>query len=223
MATSLGQHETNRYFYDRISKFYDLIADGGERDARETGEAALAVRPGDHVLELGCGTGRSLVYFSNQAGADGQVTGLDVSTGMLKVAKERTETEPTAAPITFVEADARSIDPSVIADNSMDAVFASMTLELFPLEDIAKVLAEIRRVLKPDGRVGIVSMSVVQEPDHPSVLERAYVWMHQHFPHLVDCQPIDVDSHLQAAGFEIQKSQVIEIWTMPVSIVIATA
>ena len=213
---------SNRSFYDRISHSYDLIADAGEHKAREAGESALAVQPGDHVLEVGCGTGRSLVYFSNQAGADGHVTGLDVSTGMLEVARKRTERESTAAPIDFVEADARAIDPKVIADNSMDAVFASMTLELFPLEDIATVLAEVKRVLKPDGRVGIVSMSIVKEPDHPSVLERAYVWMHQHFPHLVDCQPIDVHSHLQSAGFKIQQSQEIEIWTMPVSIVIAT-
>jgi len=171
-------------------------------------------------LEVGCGTGRSLVYFSNQAGTDGKVTGLDVSTGMLEVARERTENESTAAPVTFVEADARAIDSQVIADNSVDAAFASMTLELFPLEDIAKVLSEIKRVLKPGGRVGIVSMSVVKEPDHPSVLERAYVWMHQHFPHLVDCQPIDVQAHLQSAGFHIQNSQEVEIWTMPVSIVV---
>ena len=222
MNKSLGQHETNRHFYDRISKVYDLIADGGEHKAREAGEVALAVKPGEHVLEIGCGTGRSLVYFSNQAKADGRVIGLDVSTGMLEVAKERTEKETTAAPVEFVEADARSIDPNVIPDNSMDAVFASMTLELFPLEDIPKVLAEIKRVLKPDGRVGIVAMSVVKEPDHPSVLERAYVWMHQHFPHLVDCQPIDLQSHLKSAGFRIQKSEEIEIWTMPVAIVVAT-
>ena len=222
MDNSRQQHETNRHFYDRISKFYDLIADGGEHEAREAGEIALAVQPGEHVLEIGCGTGRSLVYFSNQAGKDGKVIGLDVSTGMLKVARERTEKEPTAAPFEFVEADARSIDPRVIADNSIDAVFASMTLELFPLQDITKVLSEIKRVLKPNGRIGIVSMSIVKEPDHPSVLERAYVWMHQYFPHLVDCQPIDVHSHLRSAGFKIQNSQEIKIWTMPVSIVIAS-
>ena len=43
--------ETNRSFYDRISATYDLIADAGEHRAREAGEAALNVQPGERVLE----------------------------------------------------------------------------------------------------------------------------------------------------------------------------
>ena len=221
MSESVKHAESNRNFYDRISHSYDLIADAGEHKAREAGEVALNVRAGERVLEVGCGTGRSLVHFSNQAGDQGSVTGLDVSTGMIAVAKKRTSKETTASPIEFVEADARELDPAVFPDNSFDAAFASFTLELFPLEDIATVLAEIKRVLKPDGRLGIVSMSVVKEPNHPSLLERAYIWMHQHFPHLVDCQPIDVHAHLETAGFKIQSSEEIEIWTMPVSVVVA--
>ena len=222
MSNPAKHVESNRSFYDRISRSYDLIADAGEHKARETGEVALGVKNGERVLEVGCGTGRSLVYFSNQAGEQGSVTGLDVSTGMLSVAQKRVSKETTAAPIDFVEADARQLDPAAFPNDSFDAAFASFTLELFPLEDISTVLTEINRVLKPDGRLGIVSMSVVKEPNHPSLLERAYIWMHQHFPHLVDCQPIDVHAHLESAGFKIQSSQEIEIWTMPVSVVIAT-
>ena len=222
MSDTANHAESNRNFYDRISSSYDLIADAGEHKAREAGEIALDVSAGERVLEVGCGTGRSLVHFSIQAGEQGSVTGLDVSTGMLSVAQKRISKETTSAPIEFVEADARQIDPAVILDNSFDAAFASFTLELFPLEDIAAVLAEIKRVLKPTGRLGIVSMSVVKEPNHPSLLERAYVWMHRHFPHLVDCQPIDVHAHLTSAGFKIQSSKEIEIWTMPVAVVVAT-
>ena len=222
LMSDANEHlQSNRNFYDRISHSYDLIADAGEHKAREAGEIALGVENGEKVLEVGCGTGRSLVHFSKQAGQQGRVVGLDVSTGMLSVAKGRAEKEATNANIEFVEADARQLDPSVFVDNSFDAAFASFTLELFPLEDIPTVLNEVKRILKPDGRIGIVSMSVVKEPDHPSMLERAYVWMHRHFPHLVDCQPIDVHGHLKSAGFEIQSSEEIKIWTMPVSVVVA--
>ena len=222
MSKSAKHAESNRSFYDRISRSYDLIADAGEHKAREAGEVALGVSNGERVLEVGCGTGRSLVHFSNQAGEQGSVIGVDVSTGMLSVAQKRVSSEATAAPIDFVEADARQLDPAVFQNDSFDAAFASFTLELFPLEDIATVLAEVKRVLKPGGRLGIVSMSVVKEPNHPSLLERAYIWMHQHFPHLVDCQPIDVHAYLKTAGFKIQSSEEIEIWTMPVSVVVAT-
>ena len=41
---------TNQSFYDRISHAYDLISDAGEHKARETGEQALGIQAGEHVL-----------------------------------------------------------------------------------------------------------------------------------------------------------------------------
>lgn len=60
-------------FYDRISHAYDFIADGGEHVARERGLALLNVRPGESVLEVGYGTGHSLVTLANSVGVDGHV------------------------------------------------------------------------------------------------------------------------------------------------------
>jgi demethylmenaquinone methyltransferase/2-methoxy-6-polyprenyl-1,4-benzoquinol methylase len=56
----------------------------------------------------------------------------------------------------------------------------------------------------------------------PSVLERTYVWMHRHFPHIVDCRPIDLAALVTAAGFQIVKQIDMEIWTLPVAAVVAT-
>jgi demethylmenaquinone methyltransferase/2-methoxy-6-polyprenyl-1,4-benzoquinol methylase len=99
-------------------------------------------------------------------------------------------------------------------------VYTSFTLELFPAADIPVVLAEARRVLKPGGRVGVVSMATVR-PGHPtSALERTYVWMHRHFPHLVDCRPIDTEGVVAAAGFRVTAVEDLEIWTMPVRVVV---
>ncbi len=60
-------------------------------------------------------------------------------------------------------------------DDSFDAVFTSFTLELFPLEDIPKVLSEAKPVLKPGGRIVIVSMSLVKEGEHPGMLENSHL------------------------------------------------
>ena len=90
------------------------------------------------------------------------------------------------------------------------------------MDDIPAVLAEVARVLKPGGRLGVVSMATVNVGDKPSELEKTYVWMHQHFPHIVDCQPIDVVSLMESAGLNIQQKVELTIWTMPVRCVVAT-
>jgi demethylmenaquinone methyltransferase/2-methoxy-6-polyprenyl-1,4-benzoquinol methylase len=113
--------------------------------------------------------------------------------------------------------DARSLP---FGDGTFNAAFASFTLELFSLDDIPVVLAEVRRVLKPRGRLGIVSMATVREGEKVSLLEKTYIWMHRHFPHIVDCQPIDATGMLVEAGFQISRETDLEIWTMPVRVVV---
>ena len=80
--------ETNRDFYDRISHVYDHIADANEHNAREIGEKMLAIQPGELVLEVGFGTGNSVVHFAKSVGPSGHVTGIDASPGMRAVAEK---------------------------------------------------------------------------------------------------------------------------------------
>ncbi len=213
-----NQRENNSGFYDRISRAYDLIADAGEHRAREAGEDMLAVVTGETVLEIGFGTGNSLIAFAVSAGAAGEVYGIDISDGMQDVAGRKLQDRQLQDHVTLDTGDARQMP---YEDGKFDAVFSSFTLELFPLTDIPTVLAEAKRVLKPGGRLGIVSMSTVPSGEQASLLEKTYVWMHQHFPHIVDCQPIDAERSLAEAGFEIGQAKRIDIWTMPVQIVVA--
>ncbi len=208
---------TNQSFYDRISRAYDMIADGNEHKAREAGEAALQIQPGEHALEIGFGTGNSLIHLAQAVGPEGKVYGIDVSPGMLSVAEEKLADQGLDDRVELTVGDGRSLP---YKDNSFDAAFLSFTLELFPLEDIPAVLVEIRRVLKLGGRLGVVSMATVREGQHTSLLEQTYVWMHRHFPHIVDCQPIDVSRFLRDAGYEVRQEIDMEIWTMPVRAVV---
>lgn len=211
--------ETNQSFYDRISHAYDLISDAGEHKARESGEQALDVQAGEDVLEIGYGTGNTMIHLAAAVGESGTVAGIDVSTGMQQVATKKLTAKGFADRIDLRVGDARKLP---YEDDRFDAVFASFTLELFPLNDIPAVLAEVTRVLKPDGRLGVVSMATVQDGEKSSGLEKTYVWMHEHFPHIVDCQPIDVVSLIQEAGLSVQQKIEMAIWTMPVRCVVAT-
>lgn len=213
-----SHHESNRAFYDRISNAYDLLADANERSARLTGLQGLDLKPGERVLEIGFGTGNEIVDLAEAVGASGRVCGVDISPGMLAVAQRKLSQKSLAAAIDLRVADARQLPH---ADGSFDAAYASFTLELFPEEDVPIVLAELRRVLRPGGRLGVVSMAQVKPGAKASYLERTYLWMHRHFPHFVDCRCIDVPAVVTAAGFRVVKQVDLEIWTMPVSAVVA--
>jgi demethylmenaquinone methyltransferase/2-methoxy-6-polyprenyl-1,4-benzoquinol methylase len=205
-------------FYDRISRVYDALADSSEHAVREKGLELLDVQAGERVLEIGYGTGHSLVELARRVGPEGSVAGIDASQGMHDVAWRRVREAGYGG---NVELRVDAVPPAPYPDHSFDAVFLSFTLELFPLDVIPEVLGEIGRVLDPSGRVGVVAMSAVPEGEHESLIERTYKWMHQHFPHIVDCQPIPVARLLEAAGFAVRRQETMEIWTMPVSAIVA--
>jgi demethylmenaquinone methyltransferase/2-methoxy-6-polyprenyl-1,4-benzoquinol methylase len=210
-------HESNRHFYDRIANAYDLLADANERSAQQAGVQALGLKAGEAVLELGFGTGNEVLDLAGLVGPTGRVAGIDVSPGMLAVANRKLAEAAPKTPVDLRVGDARSLP---FGDGEFDAVYTSFTLELFPAGDIPVVLAEARRVLRPGGRIGVVSMATVRPGHNTSVLERTYVWMHRHFPHIVDCRPIDTEGVVSAAGFRVTTVQDREIWTMPVRVVV---
>jgi demethylmenaquinone methyltransferase/2-methoxy-6-polyprenyl-1,4-benzoquinol methylase len=216
-TTAASQAASARQFYDRISKAYDLIADSDERAAREQGLAALAVQPGQQILEIGYGTGHSLVSLAQAVGPRGKVFGIDVSDGMRDVAGQRVKEAGLADRVELVAAPA---PPLPYADGQFDAVSMSFTLELFPLAEIPAVLGEIKRVLKPGGRLGVASMAVARAGEQESLLEHVYKWMHLHFPHIVDCQPIDARTSVVDAGFQLAHDAELKIWSMPVAVVV---
>ena len=214
--TQAAQDPT-KAFYDRISKAYDMISDSSEHTARERGLELLAADRGENVLVIGFGTGHSVVALGKSVGPTGQVFGVDVSEGMLDVAKKRLVEESVPAKVELSLGDARAMK---YADGQFDAVFISFTLELFEADDIQTVLGEIRRVLRPGGRLGVVSLS---REEHLNVAAEIYIWLHRHFPHFIDCQPIPVVEHVLRGGFIVDKSEKMSIWGLPVAIVAAHA
>ncbi|MCB1120908.1 MAG: methyltransferase domain-containing protein [Verrucomicrobiae bacterium] len=207
-----------KQFYDRISHAYDLIADGGERAARERGLTLLDVQEGESVLEIGYGTGHSLTALAKQVGDSGRVTGIDISTGMRDVAEKRLAEAGLSDRVDLL---VEEVPPMSCDSDDFDAITMSFTLELFPLETIPSVLKECGRVLRPSGRLGVVSMATVSEDEKESLMERAYVWMHTHFPHIVDCQPIQVEALLEDNGFKCITRERVDLFSMPVAIVVA--
>jgi len=89
MAETSQDLDATRRFYTRISTVYDALADHDEHRARAAGIALLDPRPGERIMEIGFGTGSSIVPIAAAVGASGQVGGIDISPGMNAVAEQR--------------------------------------------------------------------------------------------------------------------------------------
>src|SRR5512137_1635917 len=74
--------------YTRLSKWYDRLG-GSEEPHIAEGLRLLDVQPGERVLEVGFGTGRSLIALARAVGSTGQVVGIDLAEGMIAMAREQ--------------------------------------------------------------------------------------------------------------------------------------
>jgi len=201
--------------YDRISQWYDLIAGTSERRFVEVGLEQLNALEGETILEIGYGTGRSILSLGQAVGEGGQVHGIDISEGMYRIATARVERAGLSKRVDLRSGDAAKLPYEA---NSFDAVFTSFTLELFDTPEIPIVLQECQRVLRSGGRIAIVAMSKKREP---GLVVRLYEWAHEKIPNYVDCRPIYVEQALTEAGFQVTQRIEMRMWGLPVAAAVA--
>jgi demethylmenaquinone methyltransferase / 2-methoxy-6-polyprenyl-1,4-benzoquinol methylase len=139
--------------FDRIAPVYDamnrLMTAGLDRRWRRLAAEAV-VRPGDRVLDACCGTG-DLAMAAARAG--GRVIGVDFSPRMLERARHK------APSISWVEADALALP---FDDGSFEA--ATVGFGVRNVANLEQALRELRRVLAPGGRLGILEITQPRGP-----------------------------------------------------------
>jgi demethylmenaquinone methyltransferase/2-methoxy-6-polyprenyl-1,4-benzoquinol methylase len=139
--------------FDRIAPVYDamnrVMTAGLDRTWRALAAAAV-VRPGDRVLDACCGTG-DLALAGLAAG--GAVTGLDFSEPMLERARRKSEA------VDWVRGDLLELP---FAEGSFDA--ATVGFGVRNVTDLERALAELRRVLRPGGRLAILEITTPRGP-----------------------------------------------------------
>ena len=123
--------------YDRISRYYDYLTGAFERKYAEMALERLSVSEGETVLEIGFGTWRCLKRIAESIGPKGKAYGIDLSTGMMQISKERLEKASLQDRVKLFCGDAANLP---FDDSTFDAVFMSFTLELCDTPEIQKVL-----------------------------------------------------------------------------------
>jgi demethylmenaquinone methyltransferase/2-methoxy-6-polyprenyl-1,4-benzoquinol methylase len=211
----LRSKEQARRFYDRISTVYDYLTRAFEQKYAAMAAECLSVKEGETVLEIGFGPGHCLKRLAEAVGRTGKVYGVDISSGMVEVTRRRLNKAQLMDRVELYCADATNLP---YGDSTFDATFMSFTLELFDTPEIPRLLEDIKRVLKPEGRIGIVSMSKKNEE---SLLLRLYEWTHRKWPEYVDCRPIRLEQSLRDAGYEIRKYEKFKLFGLPGEIVLA--
>ena len=203
-----------RTSYDRMSRWYDLLAGRSEKRYREIGLQRLGAQEGEAILEIGSGTGRSILTLARAVGSSGKVCGVDISEGMCNVARSLVEKAELAGRVEIRGGDAAVLpyEPGLF-----DAVFMSFTLELFDTPEIPPLLRECERVLRDDGRICVVGMSKKSD----TAMTRLYEWSHRKFPTFIDCRPIFVEDTLADAGFRILHAEELPMWGLLVEVVVA--
>ena len=170
-------------------------------DQRRAIRAALSLRPGERVLDIGSGPGFLAAEMAAEVGPDGRVHGVDPSPTMLASAGRRD------APVDYGTGDALALP---FPDEHFDVAVCTQVYEY--VEDIAAALTEARRVLRTGGRLLVLDTdwdSIVWHSGDRGRMERVLEAWNEHLadPYL----PRRLPGLLRAAGLELTESVIIPI------------
>ena len=199
-----------RRIYDRLGPFYGW-AERWEGAAKARALNLLALSPGQRALNVGVGTGREQAAIRRAVGAGGLAVGIDISPVMLRITRNLTGTP-------VCQADARSLP---FKEAAFARLLCTYVLDLMPEPDLPGIVAEFFRVLRPGGRLVVVTLT--EGVDLPSRALMA-LWRLLYGLNPVacgGCRPLSTVSLIRDAGFSVLSHEVIVQLGMPSEILLA--
>jgi SAM-dependent methyltransferase len=191
-ACGMSQLEFDEDAARRIEAMY-LIRDAARR--RRIVRAALAARPGERILDVGCGPGFYCAELLEEVGPSGRVVGLDASPAMLALAERRCGANDK------VELRAAEAGALPVEDASFDGAVTVQVQEY--VADVGASLAELHRALRPGGRLVVFDIDwatlSVNADDHELSARVLGAW-DEHLAHV--SLPRTLAARLRAAGFD---------------------
>src|SRR5512136_1490400 len=148
---------------------------GRERTLRETTVNLAQVKPGDCILEVGCGTGTLTLAAKRRAGPSGKAFGIDVIPGMIEVSRRKAAQANEDATFQL-----GSIDNIPFPANQFDVVMCSFMIFHMSENTRRKGIAEIYRVLKPQGRLLVLDLALPTQPVQKAIAKKLFGGMLEH-------------------------------------------
>jgi ubiquinone/menaquinone biosynthesis C-methylase UbiE len=150
-----------------------LMLLGQTRKLRTLPLDLAGIRTGDRVLDVGCGTGDLAIAAARRAGQGATVVGIDASPEMVEVAREKARKARRAVRFQVEAVEALTFD-----NGSFDVVLSSLMMHHLPADLKLRALAEIRRVLRPGGRLVIIDLQATARS--PRLWEPGWMVMKLH-------------------------------------------
>ena len=133
--------------YDRWSRWYDIFDLGGQGKQKRYSVGALELKPGNRVLDVGCGTGAILGLAAEGVSPGGRIIAVDISQSMVDVVNRRYKDKHGDV----IWAEKGDVEALKYDSDSFDSILATFAITSFP--DPGASLKEMMRVLKPGGRL----------------------------------------------------------------------
>jgi len=130
-----------------------LVSFGSMSGVRKSTLKAARLKAGEAVLDVGCGTGDLTLRAARRVGPEGRAAGIDASPDMVKVARRKA-----AKKGRDVDFRVAPIEDLPFDDGAFDAALSSFMIHHLPDDLKLRGLAEVRRVLKPGGRLVVVDL-----------------------------------------------------------------
>ena len=199
--------------YARVAPIYDLWAALTESRARRRAIELARIQDGERILEIAVGTGGTFVEVLRK-NPHGENVGVDLTPEML--ARARDKAARTGVPHTLSLGDARALAQP---DHHFDLVLNAYMFDLLPEEAFAGVLSEMRRVLRPGGRLLLTNMARGARWH-----ERIYEAIYKLRPSLLGgCRGVGLRPHLEAAGFRVIHEERLSQLGFPTELLLSTA
>ncbi|HEY6642160.1 class I SAM-dependent methyltransferase [Povalibacter sp.] len=141
------QRRIQRYGWDLAVRDYEALWQAQLSDAHTALLQMAAFAPGDRVLDVACGTGLITFEAARAVGPRGEVVGIDLSGAMVHAAQQRAE-EQELSNVAFAQMDAEALH---FPKGRFDTALCALGLMYVP--DPLQSLREMRRVLRPGGRI----------------------------------------------------------------------
>lgn len=145
-------------WYDKISGFYDFFTERIYRNQRNELIEKLELQNGNSVLLVACGTGISFQPILKKIGKDGRIVGIDYSSKMLEIAKEKAKKNKWTN-IKFINANAETINNDLIEREIGEKIEFDFVIAELAFSVIPNWKTSIRKsidLLKQNGKIGVL-------------------------------------------------------------------